>query len=103
MTFFVVAGVPVTVVSGEWRIRGAFLLVDISSLAVSAVAAARRSDRVDFSRSRHPAEDRGQHPARAFPHLERMLMPELACHRGLTHDDRSTRATRAHAREESRK
>lgn len=38
LTFSVVAGVLATVVSGEWRISWAFLLVDIPLVAVSAVA-----------------------------------------------------------------
>jgi hypothetical protein len=38
LAFSVVAGVLATVVSGEWRIRWAFLLIDIPLVAVSAVA-----------------------------------------------------------------
>jgi hypothetical protein len=38
VVFSVVAGVLATVVSGEWRISWAFLLIDIPLVAVSAVA-----------------------------------------------------------------
>jgi hypothetical protein len=38
LAFSVVAGVLATVVSGEWRISWAFLLIDIPLVAVSAVA-----------------------------------------------------------------
>ncbi len=37
LAFSVVAGVLATVVSGEWRISWAFLLIDIPLVAVSAV------------------------------------------------------------------
>jgi hypothetical protein len=37
LIFSVVAGVLATVVSGEWRISWAFLLIDIPLVAVSAV------------------------------------------------------------------
>jgi len=53
LAFSVVAGVLATVVSGEWRISWAFLLIDIPLVAVSAVVgdllsrsvALRRADR----------------------------------------------------------
>jgi hypothetical protein len=38
VAFSVVAGVLATVVSGEWRISWAFLIIDIPLVAVSAVA-----------------------------------------------------------------
>jgi hypothetical protein len=38
VVFSVVAGVLATVVSGEWRISWAFLIIDIPLVAVSAVA-----------------------------------------------------------------
>ena len=38
LAFAVVAGVLATVLSGEWRISWAFLLIDIPLVAVSAVA-----------------------------------------------------------------
>ena len=38
LAFSVVAGVLATVVSGEWRISWAFLLIDIPLVAVCAVA-----------------------------------------------------------------
>ena len=37
LAFSVVAGILATVVSGEWRISWAFLLIDIPLVAVSAV------------------------------------------------------------------
>lgn len=38
LAFSVLAGIAATVLSGEWRISWAFLLIDIPLVAVSAVA-----------------------------------------------------------------
>ncbi|MGY1670340.1 hypothetical protein [Geodermatophilus sp. SYSU D00710] len=46
LTFSVVAGVLATVVSGEWRISWAFLLIDIPLVAVGAVIGDLLSRRV---------------------------------------------------------
>ena len=51
LAFSVVAGVLATVVSGEWRISWAFLLIDIPLVAVSAVAGALLSRRLVLRRA----------------------------------------------------
>jgi hypothetical protein len=51
VVFSVVAGVLATVVSGEWRISWAFLLIDIPLVAVSAVAGDLLSRRVVLRRA----------------------------------------------------
>jgi hypothetical protein len=51
VAFSVVAGVLATVVSGEWRISWAFLLIDIPLVAVSAVAGDLLSRRVVLRRA----------------------------------------------------
>jgi hypothetical protein len=51
IAFSVVAGVLATVVSGEWRISWAFLLVDIPLVGVSAVAGDLLSRRVVLRRA----------------------------------------------------
>ena len=51
VAFSVVAGVLATVVSGEWRISWAFLLIDIPLVAVSAVAGDLLSRRVVLLRA----------------------------------------------------
>ena len=50
LAFSVVAGVLATVVSGEWRISWAFLLIDIPLVAVCAVAGDLLSRRVVLRR-----------------------------------------------------
>lgn len=51
LAFSVVAGVLATVVSGEWRISWAFLLIDIPLVAVSAVAGNLLSRRLVLRRA----------------------------------------------------
>jgi hypothetical protein len=51
LAFSVVAGVLATVVSGEWRISWAFLLIDIPLVAVSAVAGDLLSRRIVLRRA----------------------------------------------------
>jgi hypothetical protein len=51
LTFSVVAGVLATVVSGEWRVSWAYLLVDIPLVAVSAVVGTLLSRRVVLQRT----------------------------------------------------
>jgi hypothetical protein len=51
LAFSVVAGVLATVVSGEWRISWAFLLIDIPLVAVSAAAGDLLSRRVVLRRA----------------------------------------------------
>jgi hypothetical protein len=51
LAFSVVAGVLATVVSGEWRISWAFLLIDIPLVGVSAVAGDLLSRRVALRRA----------------------------------------------------
>jgi hypothetical protein len=51
LAFSVVAGVLATVVSGEWRVSWAFLLIDIPLVAVSAVAGDLLSRRVVLRRA----------------------------------------------------
>jgi hypothetical protein len=51
VVFSVVAGVLATVVSGEWRISWAFLIIDIPLVAVSAVAGDLLSRRVVLRRA----------------------------------------------------
>ena len=50
LAFSMVAGVLATVVSGEWRISWAFLLIDIPLVAVSAVVGDLFSRRVVLRR-----------------------------------------------------
>jgi len=51
LAFSVVAGVLATVVSGEWWISWAFLLIDIPLVAVSAVAGDLLSRRIVLRRT----------------------------------------------------
>ena len=51
LAFSVVAGVLATVVSGEWRISWAFLLIDIPLVAVSAAVGDLLSRRVVLRRA----------------------------------------------------
>ena len=51
LIFSVVAGVLATVVSGEWQISWAFLLIDIPLVAVSAVAGDLLSRRLVLRRA----------------------------------------------------
>ncbi len=50
VVFSVVAGVLATVLSGEWKISWAFLLIDIPLVAVSAIAGALLSRRAVIRR-----------------------------------------------------
>jgi hypothetical protein len=51
MVFAVVAGLLATIVSGEWRISWAFLLIDIPLVAISSVAGVLLSRRVVLARA----------------------------------------------------
>jgi hypothetical protein len=51
VAFAVVAGLLATIISGEWRISWAFLLVDIPLVAISSVAGVLLSRKVVLQRA----------------------------------------------------